>query len=100
MPWVLLSAGVGPKEFEENLKLAFAAGASGFLAGRAIWLDALDRYPDLTAVEVRLVQRSLPYLQKISELAKGASSWRSHPRYGGKVALAGRSERWYEEYGT
>ena len=99
-PWVLLSAGVGPKEFQEQLRLAFAAGASGFLAGRAIWLDALDNYPDVTAIEVRLNQRSLPYLRKIADLANEAASWRAHPRYGGKVVMEGRSSDWYKRYGS
>lgn len=98
VPWVLLSAGVGPQEYFRNLELACAAGASGFLAGRAIWLDALEPYPDLTAVEVRLAQSSLPYLQRIRELAEHAKPWRMHPRYSNKVRLAGQNGSWYKHY--
>jgi tagatose 1,6-diphosphate aldolase len=50
LPWVILSAGVDIEEFIENVQLAAAAGASGFLCGRAIWKDAVDFYPDTGAV--------------------------------------------------
>jgi tagatose 1,6-diphosphate aldolase len=98
VPWVLLSAGVGSQEFFRQLELACAAGASGFLAGRAIWLNALEPYPDLTAIEIRLAQASLPYLQRISELAGRAKPWRVHPRYGNKMELAHRGHDWYRRY--
>ncbi|MBV8454991.1 MAG: tagatose 1,6-diphosphate aldolase [Acetobacteraceae bacterium] len=40
LPWVILSAGVGYDAFREQVRIASAAGASGFLAGRSIWRDA------------------------------------------------------------
>lgn len=40
VPWVLLSAGVDFAQFERQLRAACAGGASGFLAGRAIWKEA------------------------------------------------------------
>ncbi len=40
VPWALLSAGVDFAQFERQLRVACAAGASGFLAGRAIWKEA------------------------------------------------------------
>ena len=100
VPWVLLSAGVGPREFALNLELAFGAGSSGFLAGRAVWLDALDGYPDLGAVERRLITASLPYLRQISALSDTARPWFDHPRYGGEVTLEGAAEDWAKGYGT
>ena len=99
VPWVMLSAGVGPREFALNLELAFEAGASGFLAGRAVWLDALDVYPDMDAVEKRLREKSLPYLRQISGLADGAVPWQQHRRYGGEVELEGVGETWVKDYG-
>lgn len=98
VPWVLLSAGVGPREFALNLELAFAAGASGFLAGRAVWLDALDAYPDLDAVEQKLRRASLPYLRQISALADTALPWHQHPAYGNAVQLEQGGNDWYKEY--
>lgn len=39
LPWVLLSAGVDFKTFRKEVKIACRAGASGFLAGRALWQE-------------------------------------------------------------
>ena len=41
VPWVLLSAGVAFETFEKQVEIACRAGASGFLAGRAIWKEAV-----------------------------------------------------------
>src|SRR5512133_3124720 len=41
-PWVLLSAGVDYPVFAEQTEVACKAGASGILAGRAIWKEALE----------------------------------------------------------
>jgi len=41
VPWVLYGAGVPAEVFAWQLRLAGAAGASGFLVGRTVWLDAL-----------------------------------------------------------
>jgi len=40
VPWVLLSAGVDFDVFCDQLEVACKAGASGFVAGRAIWKEA------------------------------------------------------------
>lgn len=98
VPWVMLSAGVTPREFEAQLELTTAAGASGFLAGRAVWLDALAAYPDLGAVGEGLRQTSLPYLNRISAVVESAKAWTSHRRYEGDPKVAGAGERWYWEY--
>ena len=41
MPWVILSAGVGYDDFKREVGIACSAGASGYLAGRSIWRDAV-----------------------------------------------------------
>ncbi len=99
-PWVLLSAGAGPDEFLADLELAVEAGASGFLAGRAVWLAAFDAYPDLAEVERRLRTRSVPYLRAISGLAGRARPWTAHRRFGGRAELAGAGEGWHRGYGA
>ena len=82
-PWVMLSAGAGKPEFKAVLKHAFAAGASGFLAGRAIWLDAFNNYPDWGAIERDLEGDSADYMGEISALADDAAMpWFDHPCYG------------------
>ena len=40
IPWVLLSGGISFEAFCEQLEIACKAGASGFLAGRALWQEA------------------------------------------------------------
>jgi tagatose-1,6-bisphosphate aldolase len=41
LPWVLLSAGVGFELFRKQVEIACKAGASGFLAGRALWQEGV-----------------------------------------------------------
>lgn len=45
VPWVLLSAGVSYEVFLKQVRVACEAGASGVMAGRAVWSEAvtLDR---------------------------------------------------------
>lgn len=82
-PWVMLSAGAGKPEFYEVLKHAFAAGASGFLAGRAIWLDAFKAYPDWSTIRAELEGVSADYMTKISTLAEAeAANWARHACFG------------------
>ena len=44
VPWVILSAGVGYADFKVQLEIACRAGASGYLAGRSIWRDAVSTH--------------------------------------------------------
>jgi len=99
-PWVLLSAGVGPEEFRADLSLAFDAGASGFLAGRAVWLEAFAAYPDVTEVEARLRSAAVPYLRALSAVASAARPWTAHRRFGGAPALEGGGQGWHRRYGA
>ncbi len=46
VPWVLLSAGVDFEQFVPQVHIACETGASGFLAGRAIWKEAATMSPD------------------------------------------------------
>lgn len=58
VPWVLLGAGVSHEEFEQQVEVACAAGASGVLVGRTIWaealhMDAAERSQFLTTTAAR-----------------------------------------------
>lgn len=97
-PWVLLSAGVGPREFEVDLDLAFEAGASGYLAGRAVWLRAFDAYPDEREVERRLRSEAVPYLHGLAARAERARPWTEHRRFGGVPRLADGGEGWHRRF--
>ncbi len=100
VPWVLLSAGVGPHEFAFDVELACVAGASGFLAGRAVWYDALEAYPDLDAVRARLRGVSLPYLRSLRAIAQRGRPWTEHRRFASGVSVADTGPSWHEVYGS
>lgn len=81
IPWVLLSAGVDFATFQKQVEIACEAGASGFLAGRAIWKEYLslstpaDRYHFLNTVaasRIRILSdivnyRGTPWRERIPD---------------------------------
>lgn len=86
-PWVMLSAGAGKPEFRAVLEHAFAAGASGFLAGRAIWLNAFKAYPDWDAIRKGLEGEASAYMTDICRLAnEKALDWSAHSCFGSSGA--------------
>ena len=75
-PWVVLSAGVALEDFATSVEAACRGGASGFLAGRAVWRDALTADP-----EPVLRERSVPRLQRLGEIVDElARPWTEAPR--------------------
>lgn len=87
-PWVMLSAGAGMAEFEAVLKHAYRAGASGYLAGRAIWAEPFKAFPEWKAIRAGLRGTSRPYMQRINRLTDAsATPWFDHPRFGGQPAV-------------
>lgn len=59
-PWVILSSGVAPDVFPDAVRIACESGASGFLAGRAVWapsLGAADVESDLETNAVARLRR-------------------------------------------
>jgi tagatose 1,6-diphosphate aldolase len=83
-PWVMLSAGAGMAEFDTILRHAYAAGASGYLAGRAIWAEPFKAFPDWEAIRAGLASRSLPYMRQLNALTdQAATPWTRHPSFGG-----------------
>lgn len=82
-PWVMLSAGAGMNEFRRVLHYAYGAGASGYLAGRAIWLEAFQRFPDWDGIRDELRGSAVPYMRELNELTGAmARPWHTHPWYG------------------
>ena len=82
-PWVMLSAGAGKPEFRNVLAHAYRAGASGYLAGRAIWLDAFRAYPDWAAIRAGLEGASVEYMAELNALTEAnATPWHAHPCFG------------------
>ncbi len=82
-PWVMLSAGARPNEFFNVLHHAYAAGASGYLAGRAIWWDGFQRFPDLEAFRAELSTEGARYVERLNALTEDAAlPWFQHRSYG------------------
>jgi len=91
VPWVLLSAGVDFDQFKPQAQVACESGASGFLAGRAIWKEAAAmslsdraRFLDNTARD---------RLRQLLEIA--AASARPWTEF---YSAPPSSEDWYESY--
>jgi sulfofructosephosphate aldolase len=63
-PWVVLSNGVKAPFFADAVKACAQGGASGFLAGRAIWADIVGS-ADIPAA---LREVSIPRLEKLAEI--------------------------------
>lgn len=63
-PWVVLSNGVKAPFFADAVKACAQGGASGFLAGRAVWADIVGA-KDIPAA---LREVSIPRLEKLAEV--------------------------------
>ena len=83
-PWVMLSAGAGKAAFRNILTHAYRAGASGYLAGRAIWLDAFKNFPDWEAIRNGLETDSVAYMNDLNTLTDAdAMPWHKHALFDG-----------------
>jgi hypothetical protein len=76
---VMLSAGAGPADFERSLHYAYRAGASGYLAGRAIWWEPFTHFPDLRRMDSALASESVGVLERLHALtAARAVPWHAN----------------------
>ncbi len=95
-PWVMLSAGAGMGEFRNVLSHAYAAGASGYLAGRAIWSEAFKAFPDWEAIRAGLAGASTDYMRDINRLTdRHARPW---PENWGGAGLADANANFRHAY--
>ena len=69
MPWIILSAGVDIDQFVMQVEIACKSGASGFLAGRALWKDSV-KIADDAARQAHLGSAAVANLQRCVELAE------------------------------
>ena len=91
VPWVLLSAGVDFERFERQARLACECGASGFLAGRAIWKEGAAMPPEQRGAFLAGVARDrlLRLLEIAAEQARPWSDFYAPPS---------APEGWYHSY--
>lgn len=91
--WVMLSAGAGASDFEMSLRYAYKAGACGYLAGRAIWAEAFDAFPDYDRIEALLKTRSNEILTRLNTLTDAnAARWYDHRVFSGKIPAPNTTE--------
>lgn len=95
VPWTLLSAGVDYDTFYREVVIASEAGASGFLAGRAIWQEVPKLPPD--EQEKFLATTSVMRLKNIANVANAyGRPWFEHPSFDHPICPV--AEGWYKSY--
>jgi tagatose 1,6-diphosphate aldolase len=97
LPWVLLSAGTDFERFRKEVTIACKAGASGFMAGRALWQEATH----IHSGEERLNFFKNQTVSRLKELTRIADKW-AVPWYVAMGSKDGRfpdlPEGWYLSY--
>ena len=97
LPWVLLSAGSDFKTFRKQVEIACKAGASGFLAGRALWQDGVKIHPRKKRMDF-FKGISAPRLKELTALVnKYGKPWYSKIN-DEKGKFESVRESWYEQY--
>jgi tagatose 1,6-diphosphate aldolase len=97
LPWVLLSAGTDFKRFRGEVEIACRNGASGFMAGRALWQEATGIAPR----EDRRAFFKYRTAGRLRELVQIAEKWGSpwYGRLGSRDGgFGGLPEGWYKAY--
>jgi tagatose 1,6-diphosphate aldolase len=97
LPWVLLSAGVDFDSFKKQVEIACKGGASGFLAGRALWQEGA-RIPLRRERLDFFRHTAAPRLKELAGIADGyGKPW--YLKLGGKDGtFAALAEGWYRSY--
>lgn len=96
-PWVILSAGVGFEDFVTQVEISCQAGASGYLAGRSVWRDAVST-PDPTE-RADAVVASLSRIERLNDVTrKHGRAYR--PGVTLEEAVAQQSEDWFATWHT
>lgn len=72
-PWVILSSGVPADLFGHAVRVACKAGASGFLAGRAVWASVIGA----RETDAMLADVALPRLRRLGEIVDEAMADRN-----------------------
>ncbi len=97
LPWVLLSAGIDFEQFKLQVEIACKAGASGFLAGRALWQEA----PEIRSREERMKFLETVATDRLRQLTEITDSYGT-PWFSKMGANNGEfpqvAEGWYQSY--
>ena len=66
VPWAVLSAGVDHSAFKEQVEISMANGASGVIAGRALWKDCVSL--DRVKQRALLAEKAVPRLRELQAI--------------------------------
>jgi tagatose 1,6-diphosphate aldolase len=93
VPWVILSAGVSYDSFRKQVEISCKGGASGYLAGRSIWRDAVSTHdPNARGSAIAEAIARLAELNRITR-AQGKPYL---PTFNGTALHETLPEFWYE----
>jgi tagatose 1,6-diphosphate aldolase len=92
VPWIILSGGVDFDLFVRQVEIASKAGASGFLAGRALWQEATS----IATREQRQEFFNTVVVDRLRVLMAAANAYGT-PWFK-KVSAPVISEDWYKAY--
>ncbi len=94
-PWVILSAGAGFEDFVTQVQIACSSGAAGYMAGRSVWRDGVQRADP--SDRARGVQESLTRIERLNEAARnGGKPYR--PGLSLDQALQMQPEGWFHAW--
>lgn len=91
VPWALLSAGESYDVFVKQAEIACQAGASGIIAGRAIWAESVELQGQERVDFLKSTAR-----QRMETLAQICADY-AHPWFE-RVDMPNDKVNWYEEY--
>ncbi len=96
LPWVLLSAGADYDIFRNEVQIACQNGASGFMAGRALWQEVCSIKPPETMVQF-LKKTTVSRVKEIAGIAnRYATPWYAKMEEGRRFPPL--PEGWYQDY--
>lgn len=100
VPWVILSAGVDIEEFLINVEIASESGASGFLAGRAVWKEFTKFFPNVEDMSLWLKTTGVERYYKLVDVSTKAIPYFEHPSLVsfGNMRIEDEGENWYIKY--
>ena len=99
-PWVMLSAGASAENFRKVLQYAYRAGASGFLAGRAIWWESfVQNFPDISQMQNALANDGIKYMREINTISdQHANPWTAHQIHSSGVQMQHSTKEFAQLY--
>jgi tagatose 1,6-diphosphate aldolase len=99
-PWVMLSAGAAQEPFRRIVAHATRAGASGYLAGRAIWWEIFEStFPDWHAMREGIHRDGVPYAESLHRLLEQhGTPWMACRAFAQGIEMADAGPDFYSSY--